>query len=52
MFDNDAVLAHAEAIARDAKREEVNRLVKECEQSNDVTLRSLARVYRMLNFGY
>lgn len=51
MLENDSVLAQAEAIARDAKREDLDRIVRACEESNDVTLRSLARVYRMLRFS-
>jgi hypothetical protein len=51
MLENDPVLAQAEAIARAAKREDMDRIVKACEESNDPTLRSLARAYRMLRFG-
>jgi hypothetical protein len=47
MLEEEAVLGQAEAIARGAKREEVDRLVRDCEQSNDITLRALANAYRM-----
>lgn len=52
MLDNDQVLAQAEAIARDAKRDDTDRIVRACEESDNSTLRSLARVYRMLNGGF
>jgi hypothetical protein len=51
MFEKDA-LAEAEAIARSAKREEIDQLVQECVQSEDRTLRSLANLYRRLSFGF
>jgi hypothetical protein len=51
MFEKDA-LAQAEAIARSAKREEIDQLVQECAKSEDRTLRSLADLYRRLSFGY
>lgn len=50
MFENEA-LAQAEAIALSAKRDEINRLVEECEESDDRTLRSLVALYRRLNFN-
>lgn len=52
MTENDPVLIQAEAIARAAKREETERLIKACEESDDRTLRSLARAYRMLDFPF
>ena len=51
MHEYDPVLVQAETIAREAKRVEIDRLVKECETSEHVTLRSLADIYRRLNFG-
>lgn len=45
------LLGDAEAIARNVKRKEVERLVDECERQDDRTLRSLARAYRMLDPG-
>lgn len=45
-------LAQAEIIAREAKRSETDRLVKECERSDNRTLRSLADLYRRLSFGF
>lgn len=45
-------LAQAETIAREAKRSETERLVEECEHSDNRALRSLADLYRRLNFGY
>jgi hypothetical protein len=50
MCEHNPVLAQAEAIAREAKREDMDRLIKACEESNDATLRSLARAYRMASF--
>jgi hypothetical protein len=44
-------LAQAEIIACEAKRCETERLVEECERSDDRTLRSLANLYRRLSFG-
>jgi hypothetical protein len=52
MSEENPILAEAEAIARGAKREDMERIIEECEKSNDVTLRSLARAYRMLNFRF
>lgn len=49
--ENHQALAQAEIIAREAKRYETERLVEECERSNNRTLRSLAKLYRQLNFG-
>ncbi|HZZ01196.1 MAG TPA: hypothetical protein VFE36_16660 [Candidatus Baltobacteraceae bacterium] len=51
MHEHDPVLAQAEAIAREAKRVEIDELVIECAKSDHVILRSLADVYRKLNFG-
>lgn len=51
MHEHDPILTQAETIAREAKRVEIDRLVSECEKSDDVTLRSLANLYRRLNFG-
>jgi len=45
-------LVHAEAIAREAKRGETEQFVDACERSENRTLRSLADLYRKLNFGY
>jgi hypothetical protein len=50
--ENHQALAQAEIIAREAKRCETERLVKECERSDNRTLRSLADLYRRLDFGY
>ena len=50
MRDPNPILSQAEAIARGAKRDEIDRLVRECERANDFTLRSLARLYRVLNY--
>lgn len=50
MNDKDPVVAQAEAIAREAKRIDLERIVAECERSNNRTLRSLADAYR-LRFG-
>ena len=50
--ENYPALAQAEIIAREAKRGETERLVDECEQSENRTLRSLASLYRKLSFGY
>lgn len=52
MLENHPILAQAESIARDAKRTDMERILKACEQSDDTTLRSLAQTYRMLNFGF
>jgi hypothetical protein len=51
MFKDYPILAQAEAIVREAKRDDMERTVRACEESNDATLRSLARAYRMLSFG-
>ena len=45
----DNALSQAEMIAHGARREEIERLVKEYERSEDRTLRSLARAYRLAN---
>lgn len=50
--DKYKALAHAETIAREAKRGETERLVDQCEQSDDRTLRALANLYRRLSFGF
>lgn len=50
--ENHQALAQAETIAREAKRYETERLVEECERSDNRTLRSLAHLYRRLSFGY
>lgn len=50
MFSDDSALTQAEAIAREAKRADMERIVRACEESNDTTLSSLARAYRMANF--
>jgi hypothetical protein len=52
MAKEHPALAQAEHIAREAKRGETERLVDQCERSEDRTLRSLADLYRKLNFGY
>ena len=52
MLDDDPILKQAEAIARDAKRNDMERIVKACEQSTDRTMRSLAQAYRMLQPGF
>jgi hypothetical protein len=51
MNDPMDVLADAEALVHRLKRREIERLVDDCERSEDRTLRSLAQTYRMLNFG-
>ncbi len=52
MHERYDVLTQAEAIAREAKHEEIDQLAAECERSDDRTLRSLANVYRRLRFGF
>jgi hypothetical protein len=52
MHQQDKVLAQAEAIAREAKRVEIDELVAECAKSEHVALRSLADIYRRLSFGF
>ena len=52
MTEMNKALVEAEAIAQQAKRQEIDRLVKECEGSEHRTIRSLADVYRRLSFGY
>jgi hypothetical protein len=49
MTEPQPAIDQAEAIAREAKREEIDRLVRICEQSQDTTLRDLARIYRMVS---
>jgi len=48
---NERALAQAETIAHQAKRVEIERLVKDCERSEIPILRSLANAYRLANPG-
>ena len=52
MHEPERILAQAETIAREAKRAEIDELVIECAKSEHVALRSLADIYRRLNFGF